>query len=80
MLKNLTKMQQYLSEQRGLRKTEISLNLCNIFSVPYLMNSIYSLNDVSRVKLGRLKLGRAVTFIKCLASVVSLIFLVLSLI
>ena len=39
------------------------------------MNSIYWSNDSNRVKL-----GRAVTFIKYLASAVSLIFLVLTLI
>ena len=39
---------------------------CNIFS--YLINSIYLANDSYRVKL-----GRAVTFMKYLASIVSLI-------
>ena len=55
--------------QGGLNKKEIQLNPCNIFLFSCLMNSIFCV-----------KLGRAVTFMKCLASVVSLIFLAKTLI
>ena len=45
-------------------------NFVTYFAFSYLMNSIYSL-----MTLNRIKLGRAVTFTKYLASIISLIFL-----
>ena len=50
----------------GLNKKETELNLVNMFSVWYLTNSIYLHNDSKGVKL-----GRAVTFMKYIASIVS---------
>ena len=57
-------------DQEGLNKKEIQLNLCNIFSIS-IFNEFY----LRLVTLNRITLGRAVTFMKCLASVISLIFL-----
>ena len=58
-----------LYKQGGLSKKEIQLNLFNIFSV-FIFNELYLFN--------RIKLGPAVHFIKYHASVVSLIFLALT--
>ena len=61
--------------QGGLNKKDIQLNLCSIFSI-FIFNEIF----IHLMSFNRLKLGRAVTFIKYIASVVSLIFLALTLI
>ena len=54
---------------------EIQLNLCDIFYI-LIFNKLYSPNlFASRRTLNRVKLGRAITFMKYRASVVSLIFL-----
>ena len=57
-------------DQEGLNKKEIQRNLCNIFSIS-IFNEFY----LRLVTLNRVTLGRTVTFMKCLASVISLIFL-----
>ena len=65
----------YHSPYLGLNKMEIQLNLCNIFYI-LIFNKLYSPNlFASRRTLNRVKLGRAITFMKYRASVVSLIFL-----
>ena len=56
--------------QEGLNKKEMQLYRCNI-----LYFDIYWILFIRLMSLNRVKLGRAVTFMKCLTSVVSLIFL-----
>ena len=62
--------------QGGLNKKEIQLNLFNIFSFFNIERTLF----ICLMTLNRVKLGRAVHFMKCLASVISLIFLVKTLI
>ena len=57
-------------EARSLNKKEIQLNLCKIFSV-----LIFRTLFIRLMTLNCAKLGHAVTFMKYLSSVVSLIFL-----
>ena len=61
-----------LSHQGDLKKTEIQLNLCRVFSI--------LISFIRLMTFNRVKLGRTVTFMKHLAGVASLIFLLKTLI
>ena len=64
-------------QQGGLNKKEMQLNLSNIFSI-FIFNELFLF--IYLMTLNLVKLGHAVIFMKCLTSVVSLIFLAKTLI